>query len=849
MPTVVPARVRSRPAHTPGPTYVSYTPDGRRMITVGSNNAIRVYTTGSVGEPVTIDHCAESHTAVVAANDAFWAGSEDGTVSTYSLQSHALENVLVRSSLPVRDLALSPDGEWLAVSSDELVVKVVRVHDMGRVLYLRQQRTPAKHVSFQPQGACLAVSCADGVIYVYSMSGESLELLRTVDGLARSLETDALASAHVAWHPDGRTFAVPTAAREVQVMSWRDWERQRTFSGGHTADITALAWSPNGALLATAGADGRVVVWETKTQRALVQYEYDQIMSLAWHPTENMVSFASADGEVFLYPDFLPPEHLDLLQQPLHASPFLHDPRADVPVTAGPAAVHGADADADPHARRHPRRRTPDSLDDVLGPDGDEDGGDDDFVIDDDGGGYADADLNGFGKRSHARADEADADADVRPGKRRATAAVWRPRVHEPFQAGSTPWRGNRRYLCLNLVGSVWTVDQETHHTVTVEFYDREYHRDFHFTDPDRYDQACLNDAGAAFACPPHHGHPALVFYRPHETWTSRADWRISLPHGERVLALSLSSSFVVMTTSTGFVRVYTLYGTPFRLYRQKSTPSVTCAAWRDYVLTVGNGAVAADGRPRLMYTIDNVKRDESCQSEDIVALPDGAEIQSVFFSDTGDPCLYDSTGVLLVLLHWRRPGQARWVPLLDTKLLGRLAGGRKEESYWPVGVARDQFHCIILKGGDHHPYFPRPLLTEFDFRIPLPTSTSAPEADGPADDEPGRLDESFVRHAVALELAEDLVAATRSTAAQRLDLARKQAEVDKTLLLLLARECREGEDRGMKALELVGLMTPRVMEAAGKVANRYGRALLEEKIRALADGRLAGDGEGNEED
>lgn len=47
--------------------------------------------------------------------------------------------------------------------------------------------------------------------------------------------------------------------------------------------------------------------------------------------------------------------------------------------------------------------------------------------------------------------------------------------------------------LGLNLTGCVWTVDQETHNTVTVEFYDRELHRDFHFTDPYLYDRACLS--------------------------------------------------------------------------------------------------------------------------------------------------------------------------------------------------------------------------------------------------------------------------------------------------------------------------------------------------------------------
>jgi chromosome transmission fidelity protein 4 len=108
------------------------------------------------------------------------------------------------------------------------------------------------------------------------------------------------------------------------------------------------------------------------------------------------------------------------------------------------------------------------------------------------------------------------------------------------------------------------------------------------------------------------------------------------LPKGEEVTAISLSDSFITVTTTANYVRVYTLFGIPYRVYRQKSSPTVTCASWRDYVLTLGNGPVGADGNTRLLYTIQNIKRDEICQSEDVVALPDGETIKSVFFSDNG---------------------------------------------------------------------------------------------------------------------------------------------------------------------------------------------------------------------
>lgn len=265
-------------------------------------------------------------------------------------------------------------------------------------------------------------------------------------------------------------------------------------------------------------------------------------------------------------------------------------------------------------------------------------------------------------------------------------------------------------------------------------------------------------------------------------------------------------------------------------------------------MLTMGNGPVGADGSTKLLYSIENVKRDERCQSDDVVALPGGAKVQSVFFSDNGDPCIYDSTGVLLILQHWRTPGQAKWVPILDTKSLDRLASGRKEETYWPVAIAQEKFHCIILKGGDQHPYFPRPLLSEFDFKIPCSTSSPSQPSENPNDstvaNEGPKLEESFVRNSLTLSLFRDLLATTHATYTQRAELTRREIELDKVLLQLLNVECRTGEERGMKALELVGLMkntNEKMVEAAGKIAGRYGRVLLQEKIGVLAESRASG--------
>ena len=180
--------------------------------------------------------------------------------------------------------------------------------------------------------------------------------------------------------------------------------------------------------------------------------------------------------------------------------------------------------------------------------------------------------------------------------------------------------------------------------------------------------------------------------------------------------------------------------------------------------------------------------------------------------------------------------------------------------------MADNKFHCIILKGGDQYPYFPRPLLSEFDFSVPL---TSAPSkartrtGDGDedmeeeeeeedafkADDEDEssesrKLEQQFMLRGIQAAQVQDLVESTSGSHAQRTALSRLEIEMDKALLQLLAIECREGEERGMRALEMVELMrdrTGRMVEAAGKVAERYGRTILGEKIRELGDKRANG--------
>lgn len=172
--------------------------------------------------------------------------------------------------LPASMHESTPSRQALTFRS-ELEIKIVDTQDIIQTLRIQNLPKPPKHLSFHPSGSYLAVSCTDGIVYIYSVSTEEPTLMKKFDGLIRRLESDDERSSRAIWHPDGRAFATPTATRDVQVVSRDDGEKQRTFSGGHMGDITALAWSPNGAMLATSASDRKIVIWDVKTQKTIAK--------------------------------------------------------------------------------------------------------------------------------------------------------------------------------------------------------------------------------------------------------------------------------------------------------------------------------------------------------------------------------------------------------------------------------------------------------------------------------------------------------------------------------------------------------------------------------------------------
>ena len=72
---------------------------------------------------------------------------------------------------------------------------------------------------------------------------------------------------------------------------------------GHSSRITAIAWSPNGKLLASASYDKTVQIWDAANGHHLLTYKghYQRVNALTWSPDSKYVASASDDQTVQIW--------------------------------------------------------------------------------------------------------------------------------------------------------------------------------------------------------------------------------------------------------------------------------------------------------------------------------------------------------------------------------------------------------------------------------------------------------------------------------------------------------------------------------------------------------------------
>ncbi|EMD37802.1 hypothetical protein CERSUDRAFT_114458 [Gelatoporia subvermispora B] len=814
-------------AHAPGYTCLAFARDGSRVYTGGSDSLVRIFRTdkGSDQEPDVALDAAEGITALATSHEYFFTGSVDSEVRQYNKDYSNGEpqldgNVTSAHGVAIRDVAVDPKGKRIAVTSDEPDVKLIDIHETTNITLLKGHTKAVRSATWHPSGSLLATCSSDGKVIVWDVSGSEPKQEKILDGLIPAVSNpDSSEFGHdcsAVWHTSGQHFYVATKAHEIVSISRNDWLRSATFSDDACSGaVTALALSKNGVYLASACQSG-IFIWSTQTRRMLFRFQNAltaPVLQMAFSPSQNLLAWTDADGVFHRWPEPIPATSPDPVKlAPGSATTTLVGKRKTTPTLFD-----------DPEGEK-----TAVAVDDV---DLDEDVAaeldNDDWILDDLGGGMADDDSEA--KRWGAK-----------DGVREMVSVT---KAQPPFQPGATPMANKKRYLAYNMIGVIEVTDQDTHHIVNVEFHDKSARKSYHFTDHFKYDLASLGERGAAYACQPENEHPAHVLYKPYGAWAAQGEWQYELPKGTRVLGVSaggppptkslrdkseadlLGYGNVVVATSDN--ELIFLSGTGIeRCCLSLQGDYVTMIAGPEWVFVVyRDGATTMDGSQNLTGRL--IKFDDFCLlQKDSLPIPKRHTLKWVGITEEGAPAIYDSSGVLNILPRYRLQFAATWTRILNTNDLERREG--KQESYWLVGVAGDILMCLILKGRQEYPSFPRPLIQELPIRLPFKRT-------GTAD---GSLEEVYARETMLLDIIRDSLGDDELTTD---DIAKRELALDKELIKLIQSACKG--DRLARALDLTRLIHHAAsIDVAIKVAAFYHLVGLQEKMEMIKEEREAAD-------
>jgi WD40 repeat protein len=191
------------------------------------------------------------------------------------------------------DSIFSPDGRFLAGNYEpEAAPERALVWELktGRVVK-RLSPGPGQVRAFSPDSRLVATDKGDGWVGLHDL----------VSGKERRLKV-GFNAIRVAFRPDGKQLAVIDIKHfEIRILDVETGELLQTLP--HADELHALAWSPDGRLLAAGSWDRKVYVWDAEDWRLQAVLEGHQrlVDAVAFSPVGELLASSSFDGTTRLW--------------------------------------------------------------------------------------------------------------------------------------------------------------------------------------------------------------------------------------------------------------------------------------------------------------------------------------------------------------------------------------------------------------------------------------------------------------------------------------------------------------------------------------------------------------------
>lgn len=273
---------KTAPARSPNQALlgVAFSPDGKRLITGAADHQVRVWD-AATGEVLLACAGHAANANGVAFNprcDQFASASDDGSVNIWNAAT-GLRLLSIRAHPSrVKSVAYHPDGKSIASAGQG---NLVRVWDAatGQALFACDARTERVHrVRFSPDGKFLAATGFTGGTHVWdAKTGKEIYFFPVASKFVYAL----------GFSPDSSRLMDTGPTVGLRLFDLKTGQLVDELRGGHTGNIKAAAFFPDGRSLITAGDDETVRWWRP---------EDSSVQVLLGHKQQVTCVAASRDG-------------------------------------------------------------------------------------------------------------------------------------------------------------------------------------------------------------------------------------------------------------------------------------------------------------------------------------------------------------------------------------------------------------------------------------------------------------------------------------------------------------------------------------------------------------------------